>query len=95
MGLLAFGGTSLVSDQARPVVLIGLLVSAAVLFAGSFALVRSIRCQMCGLRWFLYAVGNEPISSWLSWLLSFSSCPKCGVSTSSERRTLSTDVPVA
>jgi hypothetical protein len=54
------------------------IVSAVLAALGLGIAVLCVRCPGCGLRWVPWAIGNQPHSQWLAWLLTFDSCPRCG-----------------
>ena len=46
----------------------------------SFWMAYGMRCPVCRLNLFWYAVGHAKSGNWLNWLLSETTCPQCGYS---------------
>ena len=57
-----------------------LAIGAAVLLAALFTALRRIACPQCKTQWLQYALGKKDAGGWLQWLLTFTQCPKCGLS---------------
>ena len=45
-------------------------------------------CPDCGLRLFPHAIASQNASDWLRWMVSVSTCPRCGHVPGDERREL-------
>lgn len=58
--------------------LLGLLVVASIALLGlGLALIVSIRCPRCRVRWVWMAWTDESLSGWHAWLVSLEICPVC------------------
>ncbi len=58
---------------------------AVVAALGLFGLLLLPTCPHCGLRLFPHAISSQNASDWLRWLLSVSTCPRCGYVRGHER----------
>jgi endogenous inhibitor of DNA gyrase (YacG/DUF329 family) len=54
--------------------LIGTGLGLATLVAACIA----VRCPSCGMSLVWHAVSKKPFGAWLEWLLTETTCPKCG-----------------
>ena len=45
-------------------------------------------CPHCGLRLFPHAISSQNASSWLRWMVTVSTCPRCGYAPVDERSEL-------
>ncbi len=41
-------------------------------------LAAGLKCPSCGVNLFWYGLGHAKYGNWLDWLLTQSTCPKCG-----------------
>jgi hypothetical protein len=65
----------------QQIVAIGLfIVGTIAMLSGAFVALRWIRCPRCKIPWLQHALGEKDIGGWLSWLLGFTRCPECGLS---------------
>jgi len=44
---------------------------------GFLAAIFSIKCPNCKLKLFYFAIRNQKINSWFTWLLELKGCPQC------------------
>ena len=58
---------------------IGLTAGVFALVVAAFIALRLVRCPECSLAWTQWALGNQRHDKWLTWLMSFDKCPKCGL----------------
>lgn len=42
----------------------------------------AIKCPACGARWFWLAISKKHSTNWFDWLMTQTSCPACGTSSS-------------
>jgi hypothetical protein len=56
-------------------------VGATLLLVSPIYAIRHVTCPRCNISWVQYAMGQKHVSSWLAWLISFTECPECGLST--------------
>jgi hypothetical protein len=56
----------------------GQLVATLFFLVGMIWCSLAIYCPRCHLKLFWYAIKNKPLSSWSMWLLTASTCPRCG-----------------
>jgi high-affinity Fe2+/Pb2+ permease len=90
---LAFSGAAMALGLAACVSSAGLLnygygsgfilfaVGATLLLVSPIYAIRHVKCPRCKIRWVQYAMGQKNASGWLVWLISFTECPECGLST--------------
>jgi hypothetical protein len=44
---------------------------------GFLAAIFSIKCPNCKLKLFYFAIRNQKLNSWLTWLIELEECPQC------------------
>ena len=68
-------------NRGLPIIAIGLFVTGAIaILGGPFVALRQIACPRCKMPWLQHALGEKDVGGWLHWLLGFTRCPGCDLS---------------
>ena len=55
-------------------------IGAAILLVSVMSALRLVRCPRCKSPWLQFALAENSVGGWLTWLTTFSVCPDCGLS---------------